>query len=251
MARPRRSVLYTPTLKEMALRIISHRGLCRATPRGRRRAENTLEAFEAGIEALDTLGFPPAIEFDVRRAAGGALVVIHDATLRRTLGARGRVSAHSAAELHRFGVPRLEEVIERFARAELHIELKERGMAVAVAAAVGGAADRVVASSFLWNEVVPLRRRMRVALTSALPTRRLLRKAIEAGAWAIHPDHRRATAALVAAAHDAALRVNVWTVNTPRSYRRMARLGVDAVFSDNPFFLIAPESEKRFGRVLS
>jgi len=32
--------------------------------------------------------------------------------------------------------------------------------------------------------------------------------------------------------------VNAWTVNTPRAYARMQRLGVDAVFSDNPFLLV-------------
>jgi len=198
------------------------------------------EAFASGIDALVSLGFPPAIEFDVRRAADGRLVVIHDATLRRVFAMRGRVSAHTAAELAELGVPRLERVLERFRTAELHLEIKERGIAAAVGSAIRPERDRVVVSSFLWNELPPLRRHVRIALTSALPTRRLVRAAIEAGAWAIHPDYRRTGARLVAAAHDASLRVNAWTVNTPRAYARMTRLGVDAVFSDNPFFLAAP-----------
>jgi glycerophosphoryl diester phosphodiesterase len=64
-----------------------------------------------------------------------------------------------------------------------------------------------------------------------------VRAAAEAGAWAIHPDHRRTTRRFVDAAHAAGLRVHAWTVNTPRAYARMQRLGVDAVFSDNPFLL--------------
>jgi glycerophosphoryl diester phosphodiesterase len=225
----------------MAPAIISHRGLCRTRPRARRRGENTLDAFAAGLAALASLGLPPAIEFDVRRAADGRLVVIHDATLRRVFAIRGRVSAHTAAELGELGVPRLEAVLDRFRAAELHLEIKDRGIAAAVASAIRSAdRDRIVASSFLWNELPPLRRLVRIALTSVLPTRRLVRAAIEAGAWAIHPDYRRTTARLVTAAHDAGLRVNAWTVNTPRAYARMTRIGVDAVFSDNPVFLAAP-----------
>lgn len=228
----------------MAIPIISHRGLCRAAPRSRRRGENTIAAFEAGVEALAALGFLPAIEFDVRRAADGNLVVIHDATLRRALGVRGRVSQLSAAELAALGVPRLEQVLERFRDADLHLEIKDRGIAADVRDAVRRCriADRVIASSFLWRELAPLRRDVRIALTSALPTRRLVRAAVEAGAWAVHPDYRRTTTRLVAAAHDAGLLVHPWTVNTPRAYARMSRIGADAVFSDNPFFLAPPRA---------
>jgi glycerophosphoryl diester phosphodiesterase len=42
---------------------------------------------------------------------------------------------------------------------------------------------------------------------------------------------------LVEAAHAAGLQVNAWTVNTRIAYRRMERLGVDGVFSDNPWLL--------------
>jgi len=223
----------------MAPAIISHRGLCRTRPRSRRRGENTLDAFAAGIDALVSLGIPPAIEFDVRRAADGRLVVIHDATLRRAFAVRGRVSAHTAGELGELGVPRLEAVLERFGAAELHLEIKERGIAAAVASTIRSAADRIVVSSFLWKQLPPLRRHCRIALTSMLPTRRLVRAAVDMGAWAIHPDYRRTTARLVVAAHEAGLRVNAWTVNSPRAYGRMTRIGVDAVFSDNPFFLAA------------
>jgi glycerophosphoryl diester phosphodiesterase len=223
----------------MQIPIISHRGLCRTGPRARRAGENTLPAFAAGLEALEALGFPPSIEFDVRRSADGDLVVIHDATLRRTAGVRDRVRGRTALDLRAFGIPRVEEVFERFPAAEFHLELKERGISERARELVArcGVRDRVIVSSFLWKELAPLRGRVRIALTTAIPARRAVRAAIEAGACAIHPDHRRVTAALVAAAHAAGLKVNAWTVNTPRAYSRMERLGVDAVFSDNPFLL--------------
>jgi glycerophosphoryl diester phosphodiesterase len=198
-----------------------------------------MTAFAAGVAALETLGFPHAIEFDVRRAADGALVVIHDATLRRVTGRRGRVARHTAAELRALGIPRLEEVFERFPGAEFHVEVKQRGIATQVrdAARARHVQERVIVSSFLWKELAPLGGSIRIALTAAFPTRRIVRAAVSAGAWAIHPEHRRTTAALVATAHEAGLKVNVWTVNTPRAYARTHRLGVDAVFTDNPFFL--------------
>jgi glycerophosphoryl diester phosphodiesterase len=225
----------------MAVPIISHRGLCRATPRARRSGENLPIAFEAGLDVLARLQFPPAIEFDVRRAADGELVVIHDATLRRVFGVRGRVSRCDFDALSSLGVPRLVDLLQRFPTAECHVEIKERGIAHQVLAAIDatGAVPRTVVSSFLWKEVAPLAGQVRIAFTTAVPTARTVRAAVGAGAWAIHPEQRRTTVRLVDAAHAAGLKVNAWTVNTPRAYARMERLGVDAVFSDNPRFLVA------------
>jgi glycerophosphoryl diester phosphodiesterase len=223
------------------VRIISHRGACRATPRGRRSGENTLAAFQAGLDALEAIGHPPAIEFDVRLAKDGVVVVVHDATLRRALGVRGRVRRLTAEELGQYGVPTLARVLRAFPAAECHVELKERGLAEVVRRMIQAesAAERVIVSSFLWKEVSAWQGRgVRIALTSAFPTRRTVRAAVEVGAWAIHPEHRKTTRALVDSAHAAGLRVNAWTVNTGRAYARMAKLGVDAVFSDNPRFLV-------------
>src|SRR5438128_1660430 len=132
----------------MSVPIISHRGLCRTGPWARRRGENTLTAFAAGLEVLSVLGFPPAIEFDVRRSADGQLVVIHDSTLRRTAAVRARVGRLSAAELREFAVPRVEEVFEHFPAAEFHLEIKERGISRPVRdlIAAHGVADQVIIS---------------------------------------------------------------------------------------------------------
>ena len=220
--------------------IISHRGLCRATAHSRRRGENTLEAFAAGIAALRDLGFPPSIEFDVRRSADRRLVVIHDPTLRRTTGIRGRVSRLRSADLAEFGIPLLSRVLDRFPGVEFHVELKEPGLVRDVKNLILGRRlqERVIVSSFDWSDLPKLAPEVRFALTSGLPTRRLVRAAVEMGACAIHPAYRRTGRLLVEAAHTAGLRVRTWTVNTPAAYRRLARIGVDAVFSDNPRLLI-------------
>jgi glycerophosphoryl diester phosphodiesterase len=204
--------------------IICHRGLCRTRPRARRVGENTLAAFRSGIDALESLEFPPSIEFDVRRARDGSLIVTHD-------------------RVHRFApeVPLLTDVLDAFPAVELHLEVKEPGLVREVKRLLleRGLEERVILSSFAWRELPLAGPELRFAFISALPTRRTVRAAASAGAWAIHPDHRRTTRTFVDAAHDAGLRVHAWTVNTPRAYARMQRLGVDAVFSDNPYFLVA------------
>jgi glycerophosphoryl diester phosphodiesterase len=198
-----------------------------------------LAAFEAGIEALREMGFAPAIEFDVRRAADERLVILHDATLRRTTGMRGRATRWSSAELAELGIPLLTDVLDRFPGAEFHIEIKEPGLGREVKNVVlgRGLEDRAIVSSFLWRELAVMSPEVRTALISGLPTRRMVKAAVELGAWAIHPAQRRTTRLLVDAAHAAGLRVNAWTVNTKMAYRRMARLEVDGVFSDNPRLL--------------
>ena len=228
-----------PQTWRSAPQIISHRGVCRRTARARRRGENTLAVFEAGVEALREMGFAPSIEFDVRRAADGQLVVIHDATLRRTAGVRGRVNRWTSRELRELGVPLLTEVLDYFPGAEFHVEVKEAGLVRDVKNIVlgRGLQERAIVSSFDWRELPVLAPEVRFALTSGLPTRRMVRAAADVGAWAIHPAYSRTTRALVDAAHEAGLRVNAWTVNTKMGYRRMGRLGVDGVFSDNPRLL--------------
>jgi glycerophosphoryl diester phosphodiesterase len=176
------------------------------------------------------MGCAPAIEFDVRRAADGQLVIRHDALPRR---------ARTSAELAELGIPLLTDVLDRFPGAELHIELKERGLAREVKNLVlgRGLEERAIVSSFLWKELAEMGPEVRFALISGLPSRRMVKAAVEMGAWAVHPAYRRTTRLLVEAAHAAGLRVNAWTVNTKMAYRRMERLGVDGVFSDNPRLL--------------
>ena len=73
--------------------IIAHRGASAEAP------ENTLAAFRRAIE----LG-ADGVEFDVRLAADGVPVVIHDATLKRTAGIDRRVADITSAELARLDV---------------------------------------------------------------------------------------------------------------------------------------------------
>ena len=100
----------------------AHRGLHDAT-----RAENSLSAFRAAVEA----GY--GIELDVRLSSDGVLVVFHDDTLDRVTAESGRVDSKTVSELkaiHLSGtadtVPTFEEVLSLVdGRVPLLVEIKE------------------------------------------------------------------------------------------------------------------------------
>ncbi len=72
----------------MQLEIIAHRGYSSIAP------ENTLAAFLAAIEHQ-----ADSIEFDVQLSADGVPMVIHDSTLTRTTGIRGKVRKKTLEQL--------------------------------------------------------------------------------------------------------------------------------------------------------
>jgi glycerophosphoryl diester phosphodiesterase len=110
---------------------IAHRGGSRLRP------ENTLAAFDHAM----TLGVD-GLECDVHLSVDGEVVVIHDDTLDRTTDATGPVSARTADELaqvdagfhfrareagppqEHVGVPRLADVLGRYARVPVIVEIK-------------------------------------------------------------------------------------------------------------------------------
>ena len=103
----------------------AHRGLHDAT-----RAENSLSAFKAAVEA----GY--AIELDVRLSSDGELVVFHDDTLERVTDKEGRVDERSAKELSEIHLMGTNDTIPTFAevlsvvdgRVPLLVEIKEDAM---------------------------------------------------------------------------------------------------------------------------
>lgn len=100
----------------------AHRGL-----HGEGRAENSLSAFRAAVEA----GY--GIELDVRLSKDGVLMVFHDDTLDRVVGIKGRVDEYTAEELGKMsllgtedGVPTFDEVLDAVdGRVSLLVEIKE------------------------------------------------------------------------------------------------------------------------------
>lgn len=227
--------------------IIGHRGAAGSAP------ENTLASMRWAL-AIGVDG----VEFDVHRTRDGHLVVIHDATVDRTTDGTGRVADMTLDELRRLDaggwrgdafrgqqIPTLVELVEAVpAPTRLFLELKagahqypgiEEELAQFLLA--HGLVERTQVSSFDHQALLRLR-----LLLPALPTGMLyhclpvdpVAMAKSCGANALHPHWAQVTAEQVAAAHQAGLVVNAWTVNSEEAIGRCRSLGVDGIISDHP-----------------
>jgi glycerophosphoryl diester phosphodiesterase len=236
---------------------IAHRGASHVAP------ENTLSALRSAL----ALG-ADMVEVDVRRTADGALVLMHDATLRRTTDVTRRFPSRApwrvqdltldqirsldagAWKSSRFvgeQVPTLDEAWEVVlrARSRLLLEVKEPWNQPGIMRDIGsllGATDpatplhhHVVVQSFSTRAVRSFARRwpgVPVGLLSPVPAHELP----EVATWAayVNPHHRQVNPTYVAAVRDLGMRCLPWTVDSPRGLRRVLRAGVDGVISNRP-----------------
>ena len=239
--------------------VLAHRGGAGLRP------ENTIASFEHGI-ACGADG----LELDVRLAADGEVVVIHDGTLERTTDATGPVAARTADELARvdagakfraedgapfrglgIGVPRLRDVLSRFPAVPCVIELKGEDPAIAHAAAgvvrECRALDRVCFGGFSDRVVRAARDAAPEAMTSAATEE--IRWAIYRARVGLAPRAPRfrgfqvperygptkvVTPRFVRVMRRAGLFVQVWTVNTAHDIARLLEWGVHGVITDVP-----------------
>jgi glycerophosphoryl diester phosphodiesterase len=231
--------------------IFGHRG----SPGFPRFGENTARSFRKALSQGAT-----GLEFDVRRCAGGTIVVIHDATVDRTTNGKGRVADLSYQQLSQFDagdgdrIPLLSDVLEEFGpRCVMNIELKESGLAGEVASMVlqRRLTETVILSAFdsddndadshsSWDDLSLVADRIPIALLATkkkldrIGASTFIQQAQHRGARAIHPQRASITAELMDAARKASLAVRVWTVNDPSEAAALNELGVDAIVTDNP-----------------
>lgn len=225
---------------------LSHRGFSRDG------CENTLSAMEAALN----LGFQ-YLELDVRTTRDGVVVVFHDERLDRVTDGTGRVADHTFAELGAVRVrgweriPTLAEVLERWPRVRLNIDIKDdssvRPFVDVIEAA--GAHDRVLVASFSD------RRRLRVLRRLSRPTASSAGMAVNAVIKVVSPFGltqwiarlarvdclqvpRRyrglpvVTGAFVRRCGAAGIPVHVWTINERSEMEELLELGVAGLVSD-------------------
>ena len=229
-------------------RVWAHRGDSAHAP------ENTMRAFEAARAAG-----ADGLEFDVRFDGDRNVVVFHDLDLARLTGRAGTMDQLPAAERVRLRVggepiPLLADVLATF-DLELDVEIKvERagrgGELVAATAKLIKDARRQVIDQTLVSSFDPLalwqfhRQLPDVALAyifhgqQTLPLR-LGWPATAVGASAVHPEHRLCTEDTVRRWHSAGMPVNAWTVDDDAELRRLAALGIDGVFANDPGHALA------------
>lgn len=190
------------------------------------------------------------LELDVRLTADGVPVVIHDATLLRTVGDPRPVGGVTSSELDALASPRkplrLTDVLGGFdAPTRFLVELKNPDhrleAVVHEALTKSRVLDRVQMQTFSRFGLRRMRRRDRsmslVQLYPPLPwSRPILADLRRLGrfAQAIAPAASNVDVAMVAAAHANGMAVQPYTVNEPAEMDRLLALGVDGIITDVP-----------------
>jgi glycerophosphoryl diester phosphodiesterase len=231
--------------------------------------ENTIAAFDNGL-ALGADG----LELDVRLSKDGVVVLHHDRRLDRTTNLSGHLASFTAAELSRadagfrfqaggthpfrgagLGVPTLEEVLGRYRDCRIIIEMKvnhlECARKVIDIVRAADAVDRVCLGSFGWRVLKAARELEPAVATSA--AREEVRLALYRSwcRWPVSrvryngyqiPEHsggtRVVSARFVEEAHRAGLGVQVWTVDTEATARRLLSWKVGALITDRPDVIV-------------
>lgn len=232
-------------------RVIGHRGASAHAP------ENTLGAMQLAIEQG-----ADGIEFDVKLAQTGEVVVMHDTTVDRTTNGQGAVHALSLAQLRTLDagagerVPLLDEVFELIRTKPgflINIELtnyatRGDGLDKQVVACVrrhADLADRVLCSSFdhiqirrLATLMPDVPRGLLYSPDDPLPMRQVWLSPIIKHEFR-HPQHSMVSLEFVRRMRAAGRGVNAWTINAPEDIRRMIAAGVSGLIGDSPATLRA------------
>ena len=239
--------------------VFAHRGGSALGP------ENTIAAFDLGLAAG-----ADGLELDVHLSADGVVVVHHDETLDRTTNGSGPLARRTADELaaidagHRFeregrfewrgqgvGIPTLREVLHRYTRVPIIIEMKvdSAAMGEALAAEVrrADAVQRVCAAGFGARALRAARAALPEMASSACAPEVRLALYRSWVRWPVRhvpyiayqvPEvsdgHRIVSPTFVRHAHRASLKVQVWTVDERSDMDRLLSWGVDALISNRP-----------------
>jgi glycerophosphoryl diester phosphodiesterase len=241
-----------------AVEIIAHRGASHDAP------ENTLAAVRLGWERGSD-----AVEIDVHLSKDGRVVLLHDKTTKRTAGVDRKVSEQTLAELNALDagrwkgmpwagerIPAIDEVLETIPDGKrLFIEIKSGPEILdeleAVIKRSGKSAEQLVIIGFSFDTMKLARGRfpeIPVFWLSSFeeapsggwtPGREeLIFMAKSAGFDGLNLSHKGPVdAAFVKAAHDAGLKLYVWTVDDPQIARRLVADGVDGITTNRPKWL--------------
>jgi glycerophosphoryl diester phosphodiesterase len=230
--------------------IIAHRGASAHAP------ENTLAAFRLALEhGAD------GIELDAKLTADGQVVVIHDLTVDRTTGGQGIVRNMTLAQLQALDagsffdsafagepIPTLAEVFDQIgSRALINVEITNYTSVwdalpdkIADLVIRHHMENSVLFSSFHPLNLLRIKRRLPKTPAAILtPEGRpgwLLRGEIGRlfAPEFIHPYYADISQNGLAWEHQRGRRVNVWTVNDPESMRRLFKMGIDGIITDDP-----------------
>lgn len=233
--------------------LIAHRGASGAAP------ENTAAAIRLALKAGADM-----IELDVQLTRDHRLVIFHDERLERTTNGRGVLSRWRYRDVARFDAGSW--CARRFAGERIllvsqalrlipppywiNLELKRttqtRWLIPRLLRCLQWTrtTSRVLVSSFDGSLIARLRQRaphLATALVCRQHPFQHLRRAVRLGCAALHPHQTTVSPRLVDQAHAAGLQVYAWPVDHLSQARRLARMGLDGVFTNVPAILRAAE----------
>jgi len=253
--------------------IIAHRGASELAP------ENTIAAFQKAInDGAD------GIEFDVRLAKNGEVVVFHDSTLNRVGRMKGRVIDFTAEELQKIDVgswfnarfPRkaephfadekvasLKQTLEflKDFRGLIYIEIKCKDSEVKQISETvfelikdSHLLPQIIVKSFQL-EIIPTIKNLSKEITTAAlfapkimtilrKEKRLVNIAHDLGADMLSIHFSLATKKLMKKAEKKNLPVTIWTANHERWVKRAVNLNLFAVITNSPARLLAKLNEQ-------
>lgn len=242
-----------------AVDIVAHRGASFDAP------ENTVASAKLGWQQG-----ADAVEIDVYLSKDGRIVVLHDASTKRTTGVAGKVVKTTSADLRARDagswkgpdwkgekIPFLEEILATVpAGHRLFIEIKcgpeilpelERvwkasGLTPAQTVIIGFGYDTVVAAKKRFPEVsVHWLSTFKTNAKSGAVTPtvgELIRKARAGGLTGIDVQYQGPIdEAFVRQVKAAGLQCHVWTVDGPAVARRLKKAGVDSITTNRPRWL--------------
>lgn len=227
-------------------KVLAHRGYSSKAP------ENTMAAFQLAAEA-GADGF----ELDVHLSRDGEVVVIHDETVKRTTGKKGKVRDLTLEEIRRLDagswfqepfagepIPTLDEVLALAADKGLwlNIELKNNkirypGLEQAVLERVDhyGMAEHTILSSFNHYSL-RLVRELRPGVDTAILYMADLfqpwQYAHHVGVSSLHPYWPTVREETAYGCRQAGLPIRPFTVNRRQEMRRLLHLSVEAIITD-------------------
>lgn len=237
--------------------IYGHRGAKGEAP------ENTLVSFQQclahGVRRC---------ELDLHLSKDGELMVIHDPTLKRTTGRRGKVVEHDAADLvhydarysgpdwkHPCPIPRLSELFEKCDFEHWQLEVKSASrvraartvLAIKALAEHHGLLDRITITSGS-REVLRALKRLTPEIACGLVAEYAwldpLKVARQYDCQLLALKWTLCTPERIAKARALGLHVSVWTVNDPALMRRLADFGVDSIITDFPGLAVETLSQR-------
>jgi glycerophosphoryl diester phosphodiesterase len=233
--------------------VVAHRGFSWIAP------ENTLASYRKAIEVGADMA-----ECDVYLTTDKVPVLMHDGTLTRTTGARGRLRDLTLEQARKLDagkwkgpqyagerIPTLAEALQLVkGKLRFVIEIKEEGIAAEVLKTIRAseiAPQDLMIFSF-YSKAVEDMARLEPLLpttwlvdnpgTDAAAWRKTLAEALRIRASAIGTSVPHVDPGFVRLAHECGLNVFVWTADEPEEMAFLRRIGVDAIITDRPDVLL-------------